>query len=103
MSHDFKVGDRVEANDVYRKAHPAPIGGKFFLGEVIHIDGDLIHVKRDDGVRGLGINGGFRVYAQHLDLLGGGYKPVEEPTQQRQHVAGLDPEQIDFDAGRDLI
>jgi len=94
---EFKIGDRVEIHPAFAsEAEPAP-------GTITHIakNGGFLHVTRDDGQRGSGLDGAWFVDPS-ITLMGepsvtllSTSTPSVLTSDEEKHIAGLSPEIID--------
>ena len=93
---EFQVGDRVKTKDGLLKML---LADGAFTGTVVHVNGYLVRVKRDDGLKSLSNDGedwltseGYLEKIQQVSIV------MEKQQIESSHIMGLSPEEIDKDA-----
>jgi hypothetical protein len=93
---EFKVGDRVRTRaDKERGLLKGP-----YTGTVAKTSRTHVWVLRDDGVKGAMDDGSWNTtpaYLEHIEAA-----PAASGEKDTGHIAGLDPEAIDWDAHKDF-
>ena len=91
---EFQVGDRVKTKDdvLQRLAAGA------FTGTVVHVNGSLVRVKRDDGLKSYSGDDEWTTSEAYLEKIQQVSIVMDRKQIENSHILGLSPEEIDKDA-----